>query len=289
MTDSRIYGDTEGALGDRDIAGGQTFDIYVPTTLATPNEPLRIVGDAGTLEDRSQGGDDLFRPAANAGLELIGDADLMTDRAVGGDDTVEGARGNRNSLYGDAVTMTGRATGGDDVLESPGAFGIFVSVRSDLYGDAHTLADRARGGDDVLLGARGFQGSISRLFGDGHELRDHAAGGNDTLESAGYRSDEMWGDAYTVGPDATTGADTFVFAPDNGRDTIHDFEPGKDRIDLTAFAGTGLDTFEELSNQIRTQPDGSLVILDLGGIPSTGNSIVVAGVQNLNAGDFILG
>jgi hypothetical protein len=36
------------------------------------------------------------------------------------------------------------------------------------------------------------------------------------------------GRAYDVGPDAVTGGDTFVFTPWNGRDIIHDFEPGKD-------------------------------------------------------------
>jgi hypothetical protein len=63
----------------------------------------------------------------------------------------------------------------------------------------------------------------SRLFGDGRELLDRATGGNDTLIDGARSRDEMWGDALLVSAKATTGRDTFVFAPVNGRDIIHDF------------------------------------------------------------------
>ena len=59
-------------------------------------------------------------------------------------------------------------------------------------------------------------------------LDDFAGGdGDDTLE--GRTTD----DRFTGG----AGADTFVFEPDHGRDTITDFEVGTDKIDLSAFVG----------------------------------------------------
>jgi hypothetical protein len=45
----------------------------------------------------------------------------------------------------------------------------------------------------------------------------------------------MWGDAGLVADEAQGGSDTFVFAADNGKDVIYDFEQGKDHIDLQAL------------------------------------------------------
>ena len=87
----------------------------------------------------------------------------------------------------------------------------------------------------------------------------------------------MWGDAQYKDATVLTGADVFVFAQNNGQDTIGDFEQGKDHIDLTAFEFSGLDTFT-ISN------DGTNSVIDLGG----GNSVTVLGVVNLHASDFYL-
>jgi serralysin len=73
----------------------------------------------------------------------------------------------------------------------------------------------------------------------------NARGGNDTLIS-GTGTDLMWGDAQTINgvsasptaPTAAvvTGADTFVFAPGNGADFIHDFrQSDHDKIDVSAY------------------------------------------------------
>ena len=117
---------------------------------------------------------------------------------------------------------------------------------------------------------------------------DRAEGGDDRLVSRGFRADEMWGDAYLVGPHAETGSDAFVFAPANGRDLIHDFEQGKGRIDPTAFAGAGIGDFEALAPRILEQADGGLVILGVAGV-STGDSVMVARAFGLGAGGFLFG
>src|SRR6185503_19335888 len=58
--------------------------------------------------------------------------------------------------------------------------------------------------------------------------------GNDTLVS-GRGTDLMWGDGQLAGG-ATGGADTFVFGPRNGDDTILDFRASDgDRIDVRAL------------------------------------------------------
>ena len=286
MVDFIDYGDTAGTLGDRDRGGDQTLTGPTPSPTMPPiADFVRLVGDAEVLADRAQGGDDTIRTLGVTNV-LIGDAQAMADRAQGGDDTLGGS-GLSNTLYGDAVEMSGRARGGDDVLDAPGPIGARTAASSDLFGDAYTLSDRAEGGDDTLGGAVGFEGSTARLFGDGFELLDRAEGGGDRLVSRGFAEDEMWGDAFSVGPFATTGEDVFAFGPANGRDIIHDFEQGKDRIDLTAFAAAGIGGFEALAPRIVEQSDGSLIILDVAGF--TGNSVVVAGAFGLGADDFLFG
>lgn len=288
MVDFIDYGDTAGTLGDRDRGGDQTLTAPNPSpTMPSIADFVRLVGDAEVLADRAQGGDDTIRTLGVTNV-LIGDAQVMADRAEGGDDDIVGGSGAFNTLYGDAVEMSGRTRGGDDALIPPSPVATRSGTISDVFGDARTLSDRAEGGDDTLNGAVGFTGSTARLYGDGYELLDRAEGGDDRLVSRGFSEDEMWGDAYSVGPHAETGSDVFVFAPSNGRDLIHDFEQGKDRIDLTAFAEAGIGGFEALAPRIVEQSDGSLIILDVAEF-SAGNSVVVAGAFGLGAGDFLFG
>jgi hypothetical protein len=284
MADFQLFGDTDGSLAGRTRAGDQVLGSNQPTDYSL----LRLVGDADVLSSRAQGGDDVLLRGRGSTLELIGDARLLSGRAKGGDDTIGGEfDGASNALYGDAKEMTGRAQGGDDILMAISRSGARAAASNDVYGDAETLRDRSQGGDDVLSGVD-YPFAFSRLFGDGRTLLDKAIAGDDTLISGGRNSaDEMWGDAAHLGPDVTTGADTFVFQLNNGRDIIHDFEPGKDSLDLSAFASFGLHDFEALSGWLLHQPDGTLVILDFDG--TMGNSVFLAGVQDLSACDVLFG
>ena len=83
------------------------------------------------------------------------------------------------------------------------------------------------------------------------------------------------------GPNATTGADLFVFHPLNGHDQIMDFEPGKDRIELDGFGLTG---FQDLASHLQTTPDGVLISLDAANI-----LVRHVTVAQLGAGDFVFG
>jgi hypothetical protein len=287
MAEYEVFGDTDGILGGR--ARGQDQALGTPPPTGPSNlDSARLVGDSDILAGRATGGDDRLEGAINlVTLDLVGDARLMRDRAQGGDDLFQGNTGLFNTLHGDAEEMSGRSTGGDDRMEAPAPPFTRTAASSDLFGDARTLSGRAEGGDDTLGGAIGYEGSTARLYGDGFALRDQAQGGDDRLVSRGYADDEMWGDAYEVGPQARTGADTFVFALGNGRDIIHDFERGQDLIDLSAFAGFGVTDMDSLSWRLLEQADGTLLILDAGGIG--GNSVLVAGVTGLQAEDFLFG
>ena len=51
----------------------------------------------------------------------------------------------------------------------------------------------------------------------------------------------MYGDGQVIDPSVTTGADTFVFAPDNGTDFVGDFrQTDHDKIDVSAYGFSGI-------------------------------------------------
>jgi hypothetical protein len=282
MADYVEYGDTSGTIDGRTSAGDQPL----PTRpIPISDGSAYIFGDADTLAGRAVGGDDSVVTGSFVANFLFGDARLISEDAQGGNDRL-GAAGFTNTLHGDAHEMTGRARGGDDDLQAGGGPFIRTSAENVLYGDAYRMSDRTEGGDDTLTGSNGYLGSTSRLFGDAYVMTDRAEGGDDRLVS-GARDDEMWGDAYTVSGRAEGGDDVFVFAPGNGRDIIHDFEPGKDRIDLSAFGGYGVDNFADIAPQTFEQSDGTLIVLDFGDLSS--NSVVVAGVFGLGDDDFLFG
>src|SRR5215831_17318648 len=104
------------------------------------------------------------------------------------------------------------------------------------------MEGNARGGDDTLIGAAN---SDSILVGDAKSMSGNVHGGRDTLIS-GTGTDLMWGDAQFIDGvaasptaptgDVITGADVFVFAPNNGNDEIFDFRHGDgDKIDVSAY------------------------------------------------------
>jgi serralysin len=170
---------------------------------------------------------------ANAFNELFGDAYSMSGNAHGGNDTLTGGTGTFRAPfgdptileYGDAFAMHVHACGGDDTLI--GGFGQAVS----LYGDARTLDGDSCGGNDTLVADSG-----PYLYGDAFSLSGDARGGDDILVSGKF-TDNLWGDAQVIAGDkVSTGADSFIFAPDSGTDYVHDFRQGDhDKIDVSAY------------------------------------------------------
>jgi hypothetical protein len=163
--------------------------------------------------------------------------------------------------------MDDHARGGNDIVT--------CSLRGTAYGDAETMSGHAVGGNDTV---RGAGATFEVLVGDARSADGHVRCGNDRIVSgSGWES--LWGDAQTKGPCVITGADTFVFDLNNGRDGIGDFEHHKDVIDLTAWAAVGIDGFDDLHIAV----DGSDSVIDLDGV----NQIRVAGVTDLDGRDFL--
>jgi hypothetical protein len=297
------FGDTSGHLGNRAHAADQIISI------GTNSGPQTLVGDALSLVGRAVGGDDTLGGGGMAPIIVIGDAVAIAGRARGGDDDVTASGEGGPIALGDAITLSGQARGGDDSVSAIGgslgptdgtAYGdsetitgrakggddlVRVGLGGTAYGDAQTLSGFAIGGDDTFIGSLGIiPGWTARMYGDGAELLGRSKGGNDTLISGEYTNDQMWGDAALVARTARTGADTFVFSPHNGQDTIMDFQPKKDHIELKGF---GFTTFDDVASHLQSTPDGALIAFDTTsyGVQDT---ILVIGVGQLNASDFIL-
>ena len=103
--------------------------------------------------------------------------------------------------------------------------------------------------------------------------------GNDTLNSTSA-NDTLTGGA---------GSDTFVFAQNFGHDTIVDFRPGQDHIDLTALSAvvnaSNFNTW--FSANVTTSPTNyvdTLITLDSADNITLHN----VAVANLHATDFII-
>ncbi|HET9149624.1 MAG TPA: carbohydrate-binding domain-containing protein, partial [Alphaproteobacteria bacterium] len=234
-------------------------------------------GDALTLSGDAHGGDDSVSASGRGTAIAYGDAQTISGDATGGNDTVT-LGGNRfgSFAYGDAQTITDHGHGGDDVIT---ALGTQASPDiAQLFGDAHTLSGFAVGGNDTITGTQ----TGTQMYGDGFELLDNSQGGNDTLIS-GPADDQMWGDAATVAPTAQTGDDLFVFnrasANNLGNDTIEDFQPGKDHIELQNYSGVS--SFSDLSSHITDTSSGETITFD------SQNTILVANDHNLTASDFL--
>ncbi|MCY4488575.1 MAG: hypothetical protein OXF11_15895 [Deltaproteobacteria bacterium] len=125
---------------------------------------------------------------------------------------------------------------------------------------------------------------------------DLSANGGGTIRLKGVSTSALDADDFTFytapideefvsgpGPDVLTGgtgADTFVFAPGHGADTITDFAPNEDKIDLSGF--TRISGFSAL----RILPADTETVIDLSA--QGGDIIRLTGVSasDLDAGDF---
>ncbi len=234
-----------------------------------------VIGDAITITGRARGGNDDISASSKAYAIAVGDAVTLGGQARGGNDIVTASTYLHGGIaYGDSEIMANKARGGHDVLK--------VGLAGTAYGDAQTLSGSAIGGNDTFIGSNGIPGETARMYGDGEQLLERSKGGNDVLISGPETTDHMWGDAAVIASTAKTGADIFVFSPHNGQDTIFDFQPAKDRIELKGF---GLTTFDDVASHIQYTLDGALIGLTTSWYGQ--DTILVVGVTQLSASDFI--
>ena len=149
------------------------------------------------------------------------------------------------------------------VALAPGAHAVLAPSLAPTYDvvqqttDAVPATAGSRGGDDVLNGGAGDDGV-------------RGGKGNDVL-NGGSGDDDLWGGS---------GADSFVFA-DGGQDKIHDFEPGIDQIDVSAYG------FADAAAVLASATEeGGDTFVDLGG----GDLVKIDDITlaQLGEGDFIV-
>ncbi|MCF3936573.1 M10 family metallopeptidase C-terminal domain-containing protein [Acuticoccus sp. M5D2P5] len=217
ITGNRLANSLIGRSGDDTLFGGEGRDTL----------------DGGTGRDdlRGEGGHDRLHGRQGADT-LMGDAGADTLDGASGADVLNGGQGPDRLLGG---------PNGDRLFGGQGADSLDGGTGADrLAGNAG--ADRLFGGDgdDTIDGGPGGDA----LFGE--QGADRLFGGSDADTLLGGFGD----DTMTGGP----GPDLFRFTGHTGADTITDFAPGADRLDVAdpaaAFASAfaaGADTIVYVS------------------------------------------
>lgn len=222
-----VFGDTKGTLSGRALAQTSDFVSTRSTTFgdaweikgsgcggadrfhvrAVDNDPVydRLYGDADTLSDSAQGGNDRITTRGSTGpIWICGDAHQMTGETRGGNDYIDGE--TLTEIIGDAFELNDQAVGVDDK----------VYVRHSGLGDAYGLNDQSRGGDDVIYGRRA---DIS-LAGDADSMKGDSRGGNDRIcDNAGKSF--LYGDAGSLSVRAM-GGDDFLHSKSGGSELYGD-------------------------------------------------------------------
>jgi Ca2+-binding RTX toxin-like protein len=291
-----------GSLGGReDLWATQVTEIIFDFAIADDNDNV-VDGTAGNDLLPGLGGDDIIRGFAGDDTLQGGDgndtllAGLGNDTLQGGDgnDFLSGGQGddNINTGQGDDVVLGGagndqiggmagrdivRAGAGDDLIawNDPTGDVVFGGRGNDTILGGNVAADEIHGGagDDLIQAfATSPEAATAsdRLFGDAGD--DGVTGGNAADFIEGGRGDDIL--------TGNAGADVFSFRADQtGDDTITDFDPSEDVVELVGF-GASFDPLAALS----AATGGTE--LDLGG----GNSVLLLDrtVAEFGADDFLI-
>ena len=246
-----------GGKGNDRLSGG-TYDYLLPIG-SDWQDILDVMIDSGDDVLHGGLGNDILSGGSGNDLLIGGTGDDLLrgnsgeDVLVGGPgaDTLKGGPGTDTLSYADSgMNVTVRlhslyASGGDaegDEFLNPEAFTyhdadevmhtVILSDIENLIGSAH---------DDVLAGDRrdnilNGQAGDDALYG--------GPGGGDDMMNGGSGNDRIYGgqgdDTLVGGPGNDTlfpgsGRDILVFGPEDGNDTVRNFDPFEDKIDLTAF------------------------------------------------------
>ncbi|MCC6779372.1 MAG: M10 family metallopeptidase C-terminal domain-containing protein [Hyphomicrobiales bacterium] len=260
-----------GAIG---VTTGMTLN-------ANPSNGGILFGNVGN--DILNGGSANDQFAGSSGNDKIyGNAGNDAMSGDDGDDILDGGPGADNMLGGLGNDRYYVDNAGDKVVETAGAGKDWVYVTLDGY----TLPDNVEvgyvfstagltlsgnAGNNVLFGNTGND----TLNGGGGDDQFAANAGNDLL-TGGTGNDLLTGGA---------GNDTFVFNLGDGLDTITDFDPVNDTLDLHGYAAVGATDFTSLMALATQVGNNTVLTFD------ANNVITLQNVQlsQLGAGDVLLG
>jgi len=240
------------------------------------NEAMLSFGDAGDkvvfvnhgTAVVSQGG--LAVQGWDENNTVINDGTMVGDIDLGGGFNVVDLRGGtyKGIIHGgpdDDQLITDDARyqlveysgGGFDSVISSVSYTLSDNVEQLRLGGAKSIAGTGNASDNMLFGNR----AANRLDGLDGDDRLNGGGGDDILSG---------GD----------GRDIFVFGKDHGNDTVEDFIPGYERLDVFQWLDTS--DFEEIMSHIR-DVDGSAVIR------FDGQSVTLVDVQKIDLGSMDFG
>ncbi|QAX32112.1 calcium-binding protein [Leisingera sp. NJS204] len=214
----------EGGSGADSLKGGSGNDV-----LEGGSGNDRLYGGGGSDRLKGSSGNDLLK-GGGSDDRLYGGSGADSLKGGGGQDLLSG-QGGRDLLQGGGGSDTLSGGGGKDQLKGQGG-------HDDLKGGGGKDSLKGGAGRDTLDGGKGRD----QLKGQGGDDRLEGGKGHDLLSGGG-------------------GEDVFVFARGHGRDTISDFRPGRDLIDLQGAAADG---FADLD--ISRQDGGALILTGSGRI-----------------------
>ncbi|WP_226574359.1 M10 family metallopeptidase [Acuticoccus sediminis] len=289
-------------LGGSEDTGGGGFVSYADGIFGG------ITIAAGVVIENAAGGSGDDRLVGNAaGNALAGAAGADTLSGGAGDDTLDGGAGademeggSGNDTY--IVDQSGDRViefegGGTDMVRSAAAdldLADYENIEHVGLMGENDLAVTGDGADNFILGnagdnvVAGGAGRDNVRSGRGDDVVRGGAGndiilaqaGDDTLFGNGGRDNIRGGDGADV-MTGGAGGDRFLIGPDQGSDTIRDFEAGVDKVHLAALTLGG---YAALSGLMDNTSSGVLIAFD------AASSLLMEGlrVADLSAGDFIL-
>lgn len=274
-----------------------TFSLSVNGTTQTvagvgdvielPEPPLSL--DPADFQDPTEGTGDADTIVGNAGNDeifgLFGDDVIWAGRFDTGNDLVVGGFGN-DTLAGGAGDDTLRGEQGNDLLFGGTGNDILIEhstiVSNDtMWAGSGNDSIAASGGNDVVGGGEGsdviFGGAGNDTIYASNDNDGIVAGDGDDLVFGGLGSDVITGGNGNDEMYGSTGADTFLFEPGFGDDSIGGFAAkGENKIDFSLIPGL---SFSDLTiTQVGTD---TLIDLDAGSILLFNTT-----ATTIDAGDF---
>jgi Ca2+-binding RTX toxin-like protein len=262
----------------------------------TGNDIIDLVGGVA----RGGVGSDTITATGSASVSLYGNNDTDTLRGGSAGDVLDGGLGDDHVYGGAGNDQIEGGDGGDILLGEAGDDVIIGGLNNDgiLGGDGNDVV-MGEYGDDNLDGGDGDDG-LSGAAG-----RDTIKGGNgNDYIRGGPLADQLWGgagsDTFAINYNGYVGigtSDSYVMhrpMSDGGTiyefDTIHDFEPGIDKIDISEFNQYSGPDLTTANITISQRTDGTFVgwMLPNHGAYGYDGEVFLAGAFGVTVNDFII-